>query len=211
MLVPRLSALKSRDFHRRPVRFRGAKFHRSRLQFESANSEQNNRTCSADSLQFDPCKGESLQLRFAILCAQSRDIPVGWCWGPVPVRLPATAPGNHSACFRVRRVSATVATRMCDIVWLRVLAISVSVLLSLSPCHGFRVGEVTGQSSRVFVACRKRVLFLRSRGRFPWWGGLLTPRHQGPPGRLSRGAGRPMGPSTPRCFFSKLCCSLLGI
>ena len=30
--------------------------------------------------------------------------------GPVPVRLPAAAPGNHSACFRVRRVSAIMAT-----------------------------------------------------------------------------------------------------
>ena len=124
--------------------------------------------------------------------------------GPVPVRLPAAAPGSHSACSRVRWVSATVASRVCDSVWLRVMGIILSVLMSLSPCHAFRVGEVTGHSSRVQGCCLKFVLFLRSRGRFPWWGGLLTPRYQGPPGRLSRGAGRPMGPSTPPCSFSKL-------
>ena len=62
---------------------------------------------------------------------------------------------------------------------------------------------MTGQSSRVKVCCLKLALLLRSQGRFPWWGDLLIPRYQGPPGRLSRGAGRPMGPSTPRCFFLK--------
>ena len=30
-------------------------------------------------------------------------------------------------------------------------------------------------------------------------GGASAPRYQGPLGRLSREAGRPMGPSTPRC------------
>ena len=62
---------------------------------------------------------------------------------------------------------------------------------------------MTGQTSRVKACCLKLALLLRSRGRFPWWGDLLIPRYQGPPGRLSRGAGRPMGPSTPRCFFLK--------
>ena len=76
-------------------------------------------------------------------------------------------------------------------------------LMSLVPCQAQRVGEVTGQSSRVKACCLKLALLLRSRGRFPWWGDLLIPRYQGPPGRLSRGAGRPMGPSTPRCFFLK--------
>ena len=74
--------------------------------------------------------------------------------GPVPVRLPAAAPGNHSACFRVRLVSAILAIRVCAIVWLRVLAIVLSVLLSLSLCPAKRVGEATGLSSRVSVfAC----------------------------------------------------------
>ena len=53
--------------------------------------------------------------------------------GLVPVRLPAAAPGNHSACFRVRWVSATVATRVYDIVWLLVLVFFLSVSLTLSP------------------------------------------------------------------------------
>ena len=95
---------------------------------------------------------------------------------------------------------------ICDIVRLLVMVLFLSVSMSLSPCHAFRVGEVTGHSSRVHAYCLKLVLLLRSRGRFPWWGDLLIPRYQGPPGRLSRGAGRPMGPSTPPCSFSKLCC-----
>ena len=37
-------------------------------------------------------------------------------------------------------------------------------------------------------------------------GGAPAPRYQGPLERLSREAGRPMGPSTPAVFFSKLCC-----
>ena len=68
------------------------------------------------------------------------------------VRLPAAAPGNHSACFRVRWVSATLVTRVCDIGWLRVLAIFLSVLLSLSPSlSSIQSGQSDGHSSRVPV------------------------------------------------------------
>ena len=47
--------------------------------------------------------------------------------------------------------------------------------------------------------CLVRCSFLRYRGRFPWWGGFRTPRYHGPPGRLPKSAGRPMGPATLQC------------
>ena len=42
---------------------------------------------------------------------------------------------------------------------------------------------------------------LRHRRRFPWWGGLRTPRYHGPLGCLPKNAGRPMGPATLQCTF----------
>ena len=92
---------------------------------------------------------KSLAIAIVRFCC-AKPLSLHWrCRGPVPVRLPAAAPGNHSACFRVRWVSATMASRVCDIAWLLVMGILLSVSMSLSPCHAFRVGEVTGQSSRV--------------------------------------------------------------
>ena len=41
-------------------------------------------------------------------------------------------------------------------------------------------------------------------------GGTPAPRYQGPLGRLSREAGRPMGPSTPRCS-SQSCAGFVSV
>ena len=112
-------------------------------------------------------------------------------WGP---------PVNRSCAFRCQRlVSATLALRVCDVVWVLVM---VRVLLSSCPCvlSGTKSGPRDGTIPLGSLAhdCQLSVIALL--GAVPLVGRSLTSRYQGPPKRLSGGAGRPMGPSTPLCF-----------
>ena len=74
-----------------------------------------------------------------------------------------------------------------------------SCFLSLAPWLGTRAGQVTGKTLRgpcsIHVSCFVSALL----GVVPLVGRSLTSWYQGPPKRLSRGAGQPMGPSTPPC------------
>ena len=71
----------------------------------------------------------AIQLRMRMQILTRPENPLANSRGPVPVRLPAAAPGNHSGGFPCPEwVSATVAIRICDIVWLLVLALVLSVL-----------------------------------------------------------------------------------
>ena len=88
----------------------------------------------------DPISSIRTRLRTPILPTPFPRLLLRKLAGPMPVRLPAAALVNHSPCFRVRWVSATVAARTCDIVWLRVMVIQLSVLLSLFPYQASRVG-----------------------------------------------------------------------
>ena len=75
-------------------------------------------------------------------CVEEKRVSIA-VWGPVPVRLPAAALESHLACFGVRWVSATVANRGCDMVWLRVLAIFLSVFV-LVPSYSIQSGRGDG-------------------------------------------------------------------
>ena len=60
----------------------------------------------------------------------------------------------------------------------------------------------------VFALCLALCLVLRFQGRFPWWGGLRTPRYYGPLGCLPKRAGRPMRPRHPAVTISLRLCFL---
>ena len=95
-------------------------------------------------------------------------------WGP---------PVNSSCAFRCRRlVSATLAFCVCDICVL----------------SGTKSGPKDGTIPLGSLAHNCQLPVMALLGAAPLVGRSLTSRYQGPPKRLSRGAGRPMGPSTPR-------------
>ena len=62
--------------------------------------------------------------------------------------------------------------------------------------------------SGVNASCLACCLFLRHRGRFPWWGGFRTPRYHGPPGCLLRKRRAADGPSHPAVIIPLKLCSL---
>ena len=95
------------------------------------------------------------------------------------------------------RVVCELALLVCDSVWYYVMVLSCLQVVSLAACFQ------RGLSGRTFSGVP--VLFLNlecycAAGGGYLGGGAPAPRYQGPPERLSREAGRPMGPSTPLCF-----------
>ena len=64
--------------------------------------------------------------------------------------------------------------------------------------------------SRVIASCLTCCLFLRHRGRFPWWGGFRTPRYHGPLGCLLRKRRAAHGPRHPAVIIPLRLC-LLGV
>ena len=98
--------------------------------------------------------------------------------------------------FRVRKAVCELALRVCDSVWYYVMVLS---CLQVVPAL---VSFERGRSGRTFSGVPAQFLNLEcycASGGGYLGGGASAPRYQGPLERLSREAGRPMGPSTPRC------------
>ena len=120
----------------------------------------------------------------------------------MPVRLPAAAPGKPPfARFVVwglclgpwHFVFATLYGQWC---WSESCLVLVLVLLHVDE-SGLSDGTT---SSGVLVSWMLPVRLMCFFGAVSLVGRSSTSWCQGPPKRLSRGAGRPMGPSTPLCF-----------
>ena len=121
------------------------------------------------------------------MCSGGRCLPTSAWW---PLETPL-------ARFRGRKVVCELALRVGDSIWYYVM-----VLSCLQVVPGL-VSLERGRSGRTFSGVP--VSFLNLAGYCATGGGYLgggasAPRYQGPLERLSREAGRPMGPSTPRCF-----------
>ena len=94
------------------------------------------------------------------------------------------------------RFVCELALRVCDNVWYCVMVLSCLQDVPLVVCFQ------RGLSGRTFSGVPAQSLNLEcycASGGGYLGGGASAPRYQGPLERLSREAGRPMGPSTPRC------------
>ena len=95
------------------------------------------------------------------------------------------------------RLVCELALFVCDNVWYYVTVLSCQRVVSHAVC------SQRGLSGRTFsgvpVPFRNLECYCAPRGGY-LGGGASAPRYQGPLERLSREAGRPMGPSTPLCF-----------
>ena len=127
---------KSRDFRDKRKQCRIAIYHlrvrwkvASDLRFRAAISEPKTASFCGISGDLAPSTRKSLAIAIVRFWCAKFNSKIWVTRGPVPVRLPAAAPGNHSGGFPCPEwVSATVAIRICDIVWLLVLALVLSVL-----------------------------------------------------------------------------------
>ena len=90
-----------------------------------------------------------------------------------------------------------LALLVCDNVWYYVTVLSCLQVVSLAVC--FQRGLSGRTFSGVPVPFLNLECYCASRGGY-LGGGASAPRYQGPLERLSREAGRPMGPSTPLCL-----------
>ena len=169
----------------------------SDLRFRAAISAPKTPSCCGISGDLAPSTRKSLAIAIVrFWCAKGKQ-DEQTSGGPVSAHLLVVAPGNPSCAFP------------CSECCLRACALVLAIMYGymLWSCH------VCSLSLLVFAPKRGRsgrtlsgvtVLFLNlecycATGGGYLGGGASAPRYQGPLECLSREAGRPMGPSTPRC------------
>ena len=119
-------------------------------------------------------------------------------WGGWSGHLHVVAPGNRScACLFFRIVSVKWRYLLATLYSDGCLSFCLPDVMVV--CQPNREERAKCQTTTLGVIVRYSPLMCKSprfRGRFPWWGGLRTPRYHGPLGCLPKSAGRPMGPAT---------------
>ena len=144
------------------------------------------------------CDGHRQRLRFRAPIAEPKVVLSAGIRGPVSAHLRVVAPGNPSCAFPCEKgLSASwrfVFGIVYGLMFWCCLVCSLSLLL---------LATKRGRSGRTFsgvpVLLPNLECYCVPGGGY-LGGGASAPRYQGPPERLSREAGRPMGPSTPPCF-----------